>query len=298
VRSREGASTPQVDITPVRAFRWKRVLAFAATVAAAGVAAFLIMKSRTGQNSAPVLRCEVVASHPHDPGAFTQGLVYDDGFLYEGTGRNGESSLREVELETGRVVRQIDLDQRYFGEGIAVVGNEIYQLTWRSRVGFVYDKNTFRRLREFQYTGEGWGLTFDGQHLVMSDGTETLRFYDPKTFREVRRVRVTDGGGRLGNLNELEYAGGFLYANLWHSEYVVKISPQSGAVVAWIDLRGLLPPGERPREESVLNGIAYNAERGRFFLTGKYWPTLFEVRFVDPSGQSNHEQDRGSRNAR
>jgi glutamine cyclotransferase len=238
------------------------------------------MKSRTGQNSAPVLRCEVVASYPHDSNAFTQGLVYEDGLLYEGTGRNGESTLRQVELESGRMLRQVDLDERYFGEGIAVVGDEIYQLTWRSRVGFVYDKATFRKLREFQYTGEGWGLAFDGQHLVMSDGTETLRFYEPRSFREVRRVRVTDGGRRLGNLNELEYAGGFLYANLWHSDYIVKISPESGAVAAWIDLRGLLTPKQR-REENVLNGIAYDAEGRRFFVTGKYWPTLFEVRFLD-----------------
>jgi glutamine cyclotransferase len=275
-----------------RLFRRRSLVILCAGIAALG--AFFFVKSRMGTNSAPVLRCEVVASYPHDPEAFTQGLVYDGGRLYEGTGREGASSLREVEFETGQLLKQVRLADRHFGEGIAVVGDEIYQLTWRSRVGFVYDKKTFRKLREFRYTGEGWGLTFDGQHLAMSDGSDVLRFYDPKTFREVRRVAVTDGGRRVGNLNELEFAGGFIYANMWHSDFIIKISPESGAVVAWIDLRGLLPAAQRPHEENVLNGIAHDSERDRFFVTGKNWPKLFEVRFGEQPGAANAE-NRGSR---
>jgi glutamine cyclotransferase len=294
----EGSSPEPAPRERKAGFLGKRRGAVILGFAALALAAFFFVQSRMRSNRPPVFGCEVIASYPHDAEAFTQGLIYEGGFLYEGTGHNGASSLRHVELETGRVVRQVNLEPRHFGEGIAVVGDEIYQLTWRSRVGFVYDKRTFQKLREFKYTGEGWGLTYDGKHLVMSDGTETLRFLDPKTFREVRRLRVTDAGRRMGNVNELEFAEGFLYANLWHSDYIVKISPQSGAVVAWIDLRGLLPAAQRPREESVLNGIAYDAEGGRFFVTGKNWPTLFEVRFVEPGRDASHEQNRGSRGAR
>jgi glutaminyl-peptide cyclotransferase len=237
----------------------------------------------------PVHRWELLDAYPHDAGAFTQGLLYEDGFLYESTGRNGESSLRKVAVETGEVVQRVNLEDRYFAEGIAVVGEEMYQITWRSRTGFVYDKTSFKKLREFQYTGEGWGLAYDGRHLVMSDGSDVLRFFDPPAMREVRRLRITSGGRRLDRLNELEFAGGFLYANIWYSDSIAKISPQSGEVVAVYDMSGLYPRRQRQSREMVLNGIAYDEAADRFFLTGKNWPRLFAVRLTGEPAPRRHE---------
>ncbi len=248
-----------------------------AVAAAVALAAAFAMRS----SPPPVYRCQVLAEYPHSADAFTQGLVYEDGVLYEGTGGYGASWLRRVELKTGKVIQQVALEEKFFGEGITIVGDEIYQLTWRSRVGFVYDKTTFRKLREFTYTGEGWGLTYDGQHLILSDGTETLRFFEPRTFQEARRLQVTSAGQRLRQLNELEYADGFIYANIWYSEYIVKISPQTGEVVAWFDLRRLIPREVRRNREAVLNGIAYDPRSGQFFVTGKNWPRLFAVRLAE-----------------
>ena len=227
--------------------------------------------------TAPVARYEVVRSYPHDPQAFTQGLVYLDGVLYEGTGLNGKSSLRKVKLENGEVLQIQPLEARYFGEGIAVVGDTIVQLTWQSGMGFVYDRASFKRLRSFTYTGEGWGLTFDGTRLIMSDGSDTLRFLDPKTFKEQGRIQVKDGNRPVEELNELEFVKGEIYANVWSTERIVRIAPATGAVTGWIDLKGLLTPTEAAGVD-VLNGIAYDAAGDRLFVTGKLWPKLFYIR--------------------
>ncbi len=219
---------------------------------------------------------QVVRAYPHDAQAYTQGLVFENGVLYEGTGKRGRSTLRKVELETGRVVQSHSLDSRHFGEGIAIVGDRIVQLTWQSQVGIVYDKKTFKEVGRFRYRGEGWGLTYDGTHLIMSDGSATLRFLDPQTFEEVRRVLVKHQGRRFGELNELEYVRGEILANVWYKDYIARISPRTGQVLGWIDLRRLYP-GRRDRE-AVMNGIAYDAENDRLFVTGKNWPRLFEIR--------------------
>jgi glutamine cyclotransferase len=232
------------------------------------------------QNSAPVAGYRVVNVYPHDPDAYTQGLIYREGFLFESTGLNGRSTLRKVQLETGQVVQQYRLDQAHFGEGLTERNGELVQLTWRSGVAFVYDLVSFAPRRTFGYSGEGWGLTHDRDVLILSDGTEVLRFLDPGTFREVKRVRVSDGGTGVRNLNELEYVRGEVYANVWHTDRIARISPQSGRVVGWIDLKGLLPPVYRLDPEAVLNGIAYDSARDRLFVTGKLWPRLFEIEVV------------------
>ena len=216
--------------------------------------------------------------YPHDPTAFTQGLVYIDDELYEGTGLYGRSSLRKVELATGRVLQQHDLDAAYFGEGIAIIGDKIFQLTWQNGVGFVYDRETFAELDQFEYATEGWGLTYDGEHLIMSDGTPTIYFLDPETLQMVRSITVTVEGERLPRLNELEYIDGKVFANVWQTDVFVRIDPQTGAVDGLADLSGLLaqaPPFEGTVD--VLNGIAYDAKRDRLFVTGKLWPYLFEI---------------------
>lgn len=230
--------------------------------------------------SAPVSGFEIVQSWPHDPRAFTQGLVYRDGKLYEGTGGNGQSSLREVELETGAVLRKRDLERQYFGEGIALLGGRLYQLTWRSRVGFIYDAATFQQVGRFDYSTEGWGLTTDGTSLILSDGTATLRFLDPRTFAVQRTVTVTDEGREVSQLNELEYIRGEVYANVWMTDRIARIDPATGRVKGWLDLKGLLAPEERTGREDVLNGIAYDTARDRLLVTGKHWPKVFHIRAV------------------
>ncbi len=228
--------------------------------------------------TAEVTRPRVVNEFPHDPQAYCQGLVVHDGALYEGTGKYGESSLRRVTLETGEVLEQFQLDRKYFGEGIAVHGGKLYQLTWRERTAFVYDIDTLRPTGEtFRYAGEGWGLTSDGTHLIMSDGTSILRFLDPKTFRVVRRITVQDGRQRIRNLNELEFVRGEIYANVWQEDYIVRISPRTGQVLGWLDLRHLYPASQRRGNDHVLNGIAYDAQADRLFVTGKNWPHLYEI---------------------
>jgi len=230
----------------------------------------------TGQRT-PALTYRIVRSHPHDPAAFTQGLHLVDGQLYEGTGLHGESTLRRVELRSGRVLQRIDIEPQYFGEGIAVVGDRIVQLTWRSGVGFVYDRTTFERQRTFTYTGEGWGLTYDGRRLIMSDGTDSLRFWDPETLAETGRVRVRDGDLPVSQLNELEYVDGVVYANVWPTDRVARIDPDTGQVTGWLDFSGLLTPSERARGVDVLNGLAYDPATGHLLVTGKLWPWIFEV---------------------
>jgi glutamine cyclotransferase len=219
----------------------------------------------------------VVKTYPHDRDAFTQGLHIVDGVLYEGTGLNGRSSIRRVDLQTGRVLQRRDLPEEYFGEGITVWQSTIVQLTYQSGVALVYDRTTFAPLKRFTYQGEGWGLTHDGRSLIMSDGSEYLRFLDPATFAERRRVRVTANGQPLKNLNELEFVKGEILANVWQTDYLARIDPATGHVAGYIDLRGLLTPRERASAD-VLNGIAYDASADRLFVTGKLWPKVFEVR--------------------
>jgi glutaminyl-peptide cyclotransferase len=220
----------------------------------------------------------VVARYPHDPEAFTEGLAWDEGKLYESTGLVGKSSLRKVDLNSGRILQSRDLDPPYFGEGIAIYADRIYQLTWQSHVGFVYDESTFEVTGQFSYPTEGWGLTSDGTRLIMSDGTRTLYFIDPATLRITGQVAVTGGPdtGREMRLNELEYVKGEVYANVWLTNFIVKIDPTSGRVTGWSDLTGLLG-ANRTGREAELNGIVYDIQRNRLFVTGKYWPALFEI---------------------
>ncbi|HSB80639.1 MAG TPA: glutaminyl-peptide cyclotransferase [Candidatus Methylomirabilis sp.] len=226
----------------------------------------------------PLYGYRVLNVYPHDPQAFTQGLVFIDGFLFESTGLNGRSTLRKVRPETGEVVQRREIDREYFAEGLTDWQGKLVQLTWRTGLGFVYDRATFHLDRTFSYPGEGWGLTHDENHLILSDGTPVLRFLDPDSFREVGRVIVRDRGIPVQNLNELEFVQGEVYANVWHSDRIARIAPTSGEVLGWIDLSGLLPKGAVANPEAVLNGIAYDAVRDRLFITGKLWPKLFEIR--------------------
>ena len=223
---------------------------------------------------------EVINTYPHDRNAFTQGLVYEDGVLYEGTGLKGRSSLREVELETGGVLQKLDLAEQYFGEGITIWGDGIIQLTWQSHVGFVYDKDSFELLHEFSYPTEGWGITHDGKRLIMSDGTSTLHFLDPETLEEIGSIQVFDGNGPVVRLNELEYINGEVYANIWQTDLITRIELDTGRVTGWIDLTGLLSTEDLTQSVDVLNGIAYDAEHDRLFVTGKLWPKLFEIKLI------------------
>ena len=242
-------------------------------------------ESQTPQFKAPVrvvnYRFEVVNVYPHDPRAFTQGLLYHDGFLYESTGLNGQSSLRKVDLVTGEVRQRFDVPETYFAEGLALFNRRLYQLTWQSRLGFIYDQDSFQLQRTFNYRGEGWGLTDDGQQLIMSDGTNRLRFLDPETLDQKREVDVRDEDRPVNLLNELEFVKGDLWANIWQSDRLVRINPQSGQVTGWVNLAGLLPTQDRLRGADVLNGIAYDEAGDRLFVTGKLWPKLFEIRLVE-----------------
>jgi glutamine cyclotransferase len=220
---------------------------------------------------------KLVATYPHDQTAFTQGLVFTGDLLLEGTGKKGESSLRLVDLKSGKVEKQADLDGHYFGEGITLLGKRIYQLTWQNRIGLVYDLDTFDLEKTFQYTGEGWGLTNDGKRLLMSDGTSTIRFLDPDTFKVVKRITARGADGNVGKLNELEYVNGEIWANIWYEDRIVRISPETGDVLGWIDLSGLYPRSKRSSNEDVLNGIAYDPESKRLLVTGKNWPRLYEI---------------------
>jgi len=221
---------------------------------------------------------EVVKVLPHDRGAFTQGLVFRDGSLLESTGLNGQSTLRKVDLQTGKVLKQIAVPSEYFAEGLAILNGKLFQLTWQNQKGFVYDLETFHLEREFTYTGQGWGLTTDGHLLIMSDGTDQLRFFDPVTFEEKRKVVVLVRGQPVNRLNELEYIKGEVFANVWVTPFVVRIDPSTGKVVGVIDFTGLLPAMDQDWTTDVFNGIAYDAKGDRLFVTGKRWPKLFEVR--------------------
>ena len=223
---------------------------------------------------------QVIKTYPHDPTAFTQGLVYKDGFFYESTGLHGKSTLRKVDPETGKVLKLYRLPEKFFGEGLTLWKHKLVQLTWRSKTGFVYDRDTFRMIRKFTYPTEGWGITHNGKHLIMSDGTDHLYFLNPRTFKEERRINVWDQNGPVFNLNELEYVKGEIYANVYLTHHIVRISPDTGRVTGWIDLGGLLKEIGFSPEMDVLNGIAYDDKGDRLFVTGKYWPKIFEVRLM------------------
>jgi glutaminyl-peptide cyclotransferase len=236
--------------------------------------------AQSGSGEPPKYTYQIVRVYPHDRGAFTQGLIYLDGYLYESTGLYGQSSLRKVQLETGKVLQWHHLARGHFGEGLTAWGLSLLQLTWRSNVGFVYDRATFRARQTFAYPGEGWGLTHDGAKLIMSDGTATLRFLDPQSFQELGHLKVREGESPIANLNELEYIRGEIYANIWQTDRVARISPQTGQIVGWIDLGGLLNEADMATSVDVLNGIAYDSEKDRLFVTGKLWPKLFEISVV------------------
>ncbi len=232
------------------------------------------------QESTDVIRHEVVAVYPHDPNAYTQGLYFENGFLFEGTGRNGQSYLRRVDLQTGTVLQEAVLPSQFFGEGIVAFGDRIYQLTWTSRTGFIYDKESFEVRAQFSYSREGWGLTEDGTHLIMSDGSAYLYFLDPDSLELTRQIEVTDANGPIRQLNELEYIGDHVYANVWYTNQILKISPETGQVVGRLDLSDIVGQVEMADPDGVLNGIAYDEETDRVFVTGKLWPSLFEIRFL------------------
>lgn len=243
-----------------------------APAAEGGGASPLTVRPRT-----PEYVADVVRAYVHDTSAFTQGLQYVDGVLYEGTGEVGHTSIRRVALATGAVEQRRDVPAPYFGEGIVVLGDRLFQLTWKNGVAFVYDRATFAPRGEFRYEGEGWGLTSDGSQLFMSDGTATLRVLDPATFQVLRTIEVNENGSAVRYLNELEWVKGELWANVWMTDRIARIDPQTGAVVGWINLTGLLPASLRHGNEDVLNGIAYDAAGDRIFVTGKRWARLFEI---------------------
>lgn len=226
----------------------------------------------------PVYTYEVVNSWPHDPKAFTQGLVFHDKYLYESTGHHGMSTLRRVELRSGKVKKKVDVAEEYFAEGMTIFQDKVYQLTWQSHKGFIYDLKDLEREGEFTYWNEGWGLTHDDRHLIMSDGTNQLRVIDPTNFSLVRTISVFNHGQPLMSINELEYVKGEIYANIWHSEKIVRIDPANGNITGWIDLAGLRPADVADDSDNVLNGIAYDEKEDRLFVTGKRWPKIFEIR--------------------
>lgn len=233
----------------------------------------------------PVYSYEVVNVYPHDPAAFTEGLLFRDGYLYESTGMNGASSIRKVELKSGRVVQQRDLPSTIFGEGIVDWKNELISVTWKTQEGYVFDIDTFDFKRKFNYPGEGWGMTHNDKNLLLSDGTPSIRVLDPQTLRQTAAIHVTAQGKPVDQLNELEWVKGQIYANIWQTNRIARIDPKTGKVTAWIDLSGLLSHSDRAFDRvDVLNGIAYDAKGDRLFVTGKYWPNLFEIRLVAPTG--------------
>jgi len=238
-------------------------------------------------NVIPVYTYQVLNTYPHDQSAFTEGLVFEEGVLYEGTGLYECSNLRRVELETGKVLQVRELPNQYFGEGITIYKNKIIQLTWKSNLGFVYDKSNFKLLQEFNYPTEGWGITYDGKYLLMSDGTSTLHFLDPETFEEISQIEVYENDVPVTKINELEYVQGEIFANIWLTERIARINPLTGQVTGWIDLKGILSPEDCNEKVDVLNGIAYDAKNNRLLVTGKFWPKLFEIELIKDESNKN-----------
>lgn len=238
--------------------------------------------------AAPIASYKVISKLPHSTASYTEGLIYLDGLFYEGTGLKGRSAVMAIQPETGKVVQQLNLPEQYFGEGIVDWGPNLYEWTWQSHVCFVYDRFTLRLIKQLPYTGEGWGMTRNRKEIITSDGTDTLRFRNPDTFEESRHIIVREGTKTISLLNELEFVKGEIYANVWHSDRIARISPRDGHVLGWIDLTGILPSDQRVNDESVLNGIAYDAQHDRLFVTGKQWPTIFEIRLVPRASDKPH----------
>jgi len=255
----------------------------------AGANNVAVNKTKTPAN-VPVYNYEIVNTYPHDPKAFTQGLIFHDGWLYESTGEYKESTLRKVELKTGKVAQSVDLAPEIFAEGMTIFGDKIFQISWRNGIAFVYDLKTLKQLKEFEYKGDGWGLTHDDTHLIMSDGTHVLRFLNPETFKTEKTVSVfREDGSPLMNINELEYIRGEIWANIWHSEVpdilgkpnrIARINPESGKIVGWVDLNNISPDDSKRDSENTLNGIAYDAPDDRIYVTGKNWKKLFEIKLT------------------
>lgn len=231
--------------------------------------------------SIPIFQYEIVNHFPHDPNAFTQGLVWKDGFLYEGTGLYGQSSLRKVDLETGVPLEQYDLSDNFFGEGITIFQDRIYQLTWRENIGFIYDLKTFQLLETFSYPYEGWGITHNHEQLIISDGTSILHFLDPFTLEEVKQIEVFENQTAINFMNELEYVQDKIYANIWQTDRIAIIEPETGKITSWLDLSGILDTANLVQKIDVLNGIAYEPEKDRLFVTGKLWPKIFQIKIID-----------------
>lgn len=281
--------------SPDRKGSMKRLIVMAMSVVTfAGLLAYISCRSGPSESTAkPVsnqpaspgesraaqkIPYEVVGTYPHDPEAFLQGLVWHDGGFYESTGLYGESTLRRVEFPSGNVLKKIKLSPDVFAEGLALVDDHLVQLTWQAHRGFVYDRNTFRLIREFTYDTEGWGITYDGKNLVMSDGTSTLTYLDPQTFQPVKKLNVTMNGRPVQELNELEFIEGEIWSNVWHTNMIVRIDPATGKVNSYLDMRGVLPGEFRIGPEDVLNGIAYDAASKRIFVSGKKWPRVIEIK--------------------
>jgi len=248
---------------------------FARALLIAGLLGFLSLG-----NAAPVHGYRIVAKYPHSTESYTEGFFYLDGLFYEGTGLNGHSSVLVTMPETGKILQRARLPEQYFGEGVVDWGPYIYEWTWTSHICFVYDRFSLQLVKQFSYTGEGWGMTRTPTEIVTSDGTATLRFRNPKTFEQTHAIVVKDNHERVERLNELEYINGKIYANVWHSDRIARISPHDGHVIDWIDLTGLLPSNQKVSDESVLNGIAYDAQHDRLFVTGKQWPSVFEIKVI------------------
>jgi len=227
-----------------------------------------------------LLECKVIKTYPHNKDDYTQGLIFENGIMYEGTGQKGASVLKKINFETGKLISELSLPAQYFGEGITIFGDKIIQLTWQSRMGFVYDKKSFKLLSTLGYDTQGWGLTTDGKRLIMSDGTHTIHFLDPEYFNKIGDIEVYDNNGIIRSLNELEYIDGLVYANVYQEDIIVAFDPETGKVIKRIDCRKIVPSGYKGDRENVLNGIAYDIENNRLFVTGKHWPSLFEVKFV------------------
>ena len=266
----------------LRYFMRRRLSIWIAVLAALVAICLAFYMDHRSRRTVPAYRYKIINTYPHDRRAFTQGLVFENGFLYEGTGLRGRSTLRKAELQSGKIVQGRKLSDQYFGEGITIYGDKIIQLTLRGKVGFVYDKESFELAGQFNYPTEGWGITHDTKRLIMSNGTSKLYFLSPQTFEQIGWLDVKDKNGPVTGLNELEYVQGQIYANIWKTDRIAQIDPQSGTVVGWIDLGGLLGLQDRGQLVDVLNGIAYDAKNGRLFVTGKLWPKLFEIELIPP----------------